>query len=63
MDELAVFGVQRWWVRRHRDMSRPEADQHLALYLRLASPDSYGPVAARPASLATDLAAGACPRS
>jgi thiopeptide-type bacteriocin biosynthesis protein len=47
--------VESWWVRRHRDMIRPETDQHLALFLRLTSPEHYGPVAARLAAFAADL--------
>ncbi|HVV21360.1 MAG TPA: lantibiotic dehydratase [Pseudonocardiaceae bacterium] len=47
--------VQSWWVRRHRDMILPEADQHLAVFLRLASPQHYGAVAARLATFAADL--------
>jgi thiopeptide-type bacteriocin biosynthesis protein len=47
--------VRHWWVRRHRDMILPEADQHLAVFLRLTSPDHYGSVAARVAGFAADL--------
>lgn len=47
--------VQSWWVRRHRDMIRPEADQHLALFLRLTGLQHYGAVAARLAAFAADL--------
>jgi thiopeptide-type bacteriocin biosynthesis protein len=47
--------VESWWVRRHRDMIRPETDQHLAVFLRLTSPEHYGPVAARLAVFAADL--------
>ncbi|MBP2323798.1 thiopeptide-type bacteriocin biosynthesis protein [Kibdelosporangium banguiense] len=47
--------VESWWVRRHRDMIRPETDQHLAVFLRLTSPRHYGPVAARLAAFAADL--------
>ncbi|MEU8266401.1 lantibiotic dehydratase [Sphaerisporangium sp. NPDC049002] len=53
--------VERWWVRRHRDMIRPETDQHLALFLRLASPDQYGPAVARLAGFAADLEARGLP--
>lgn len=59
--ELAVLGVQRWWVRRHRDLRRPEADQHLAVFLRLAAPDAYGQVARRLAGFAADLQARGLP--
>jgi thiopeptide-type bacteriocin biosynthesis protein len=61
LDQLAELGVQRWWVRRHRNMIRPEADQHLALFLRLAAPDLYGPVAARLAAFASGLDARGLP--
>jgi lantibiotic biosynthesis protein len=47
--------VKSWWVRRHRDMIRPETDQHLAVFLRLTSPQHYGPVAASLAAFAADL--------
>ncbi|MEV6871656.1 lantibiotic dehydratase [Amycolatopsis sp. NPDC051128] len=47
--------VEAWWVRRHRDMIRPETDQHLAVFLRLTSPEQYGPIAARLAAFAADL--------
>lgn len=55
-DELCVRGqVERWWVRRHRDMIRPETDQHLAVFLRLAGPEHYGSVAVRVAAFAAEL--------
>jgi thiopeptide-type bacteriocin biosynthesis protein len=47
--------VESWWVRRHRDMILPETDQHLAMFLRLTSPQHYGAIAARLAALAADL--------
>ncbi|MEV4889937.1 lantibiotic dehydratase [Nonomuraea sp. NPDC055795] len=53
-DELADL-VTCWWVRRHRDMIRLEADQHLAVFLRLADPSHYGQVAARLAAFASRL--------
>ncbi|NEA38013.1 lantibiotic dehydratase [Streptomyces sp. SID11385] len=39
---LAAFGEEppTWWFTRHREMARPDADQHLDLAL-LLSPDSY----------------------
>ncbi|WP_078624435.1 lantibiotic dehydratase [Streptomyces monomycini] len=40
-------GLSRWWFRRHRDATRPDADQHLALFLQLPTPDDYGPAAQR----------------
>lgn len=59
--QLTDLGVVRWWVRRHRDLIHPEADQHLAVYLRLSSADQYGPVAAALASFAAGLAARGLP--
>ncbi|MEV0344919.1 lantibiotic dehydratase [Nonomuraea sp. NPDC050680] len=55
-DELANL-VTSWWVRRSRDMIRLDADQHLAVFLRLADPSQYGPVAARLAAFAARLEA------
>ncbi|MFN2496987.1 MAG: lantibiotic dehydratase [Pseudonocardiaceae bacterium] len=54
VDDLSGL-VGLWWVRRHRDMIRPETDQHLAVFLRLTSPEQYGPAAARLAAFAADL--------
>ncbi|MFJ4570624.1 lantibiotic dehydratase [Streptomyces sp. NPDC088846] len=31
-----------WWFRRHREMTRPDAEQHLALHLLLPAPGAYG---------------------
>ncbi len=56
-----VSRVVSWWVRRHRDMIRPEADQHLAVFLRLTDPRDYGAVAARLAAFAADLEARGLP--
>ncbi|ROT34274.1 lantibiotic dehydratase [Micromonospora sp. HM5-17] len=53
--------VELWWMRRHRDMIHPHADQHLALLFRLNSPDQYGPVAARIAAFAAELEARGLP--
>ncbi|MGI9000569.1 MAG: lantibiotic dehydratase [Pseudonocardia sp.] len=53
--------VGLWWVRRHRDMIRPETDQHLAVFLRLTSAEHYGPTAARLAAFAADLHARGLP--
>ncbi|HEX6356058.1 lantibiotic dehydratase [Actinophytocola sp.] len=47
--------VESWWVRRHRDMIRLDTDQHLAVFLRLSSPEQYGPVAAQVAAFAAEL--------
>ncbi|MFD9817424.1 lantibiotic dehydratase [Streptomyces violascens] len=42
---LSSFGtVPRWWFLRHREMARPEAGQHLALYLHL-NDGTYGAAA------------------
>ncbi|RLU80168.1 lantibiotic dehydratase [Streptomyces griseocarneus] len=45
---LAEFGDDPplWWFTRHREMSRPDAAQHLSLYLDVG-PDGYGAVAER----------------
>ncbi|MET8139887.1 lantibiotic dehydratase [Sphaerisporangium sp. NPDC005288] len=53
-EELAGL-VTFWWVRRHRDMIRLDADQHLAVYLRLVDFSQYGTVAARLAAFAARL--------
>ncbi|SDP94148.1 lantibiotic dehydratase [Lentzea jiangxiensis] len=47
--------VGSWWVRRHRDMLRPETDQHLAVFLRLNDSRHYGAVAAHLARFAADM--------
>jgi lantibiotic biosynthesis protein len=47
--------VTSWWIRRHRDMIRPDADQHLAVFLRLTSPEHYGPISAKMAAFAAEL--------
>jgi hypothetical protein len=49
--------VTHWWMRRHRDMIRPDTDQHLSLVMRLADPSDYGAAAAAAADFAADLAA------
>lgn len=43
---LAAFGntLPVWWFTRHREMARPDADQHLDLTLHLP-PDAYGAAA------------------
>ncbi|MDX8053817.1 lantibiotic dehydratase [Lentzea sp. BCCO 10_0798] len=53
--------VEAWWVRRHRDMLRPETDQHLAVFLRMNNTQHYGAIAARLARFATDLDARGFP--
>ncbi|KRB72576.1 lantibiotic dehydratase [Kitasatospora sp. Root187] len=57
---LGVFesekeGVPVWWFRRHRELARPDADQHLALYLALPDPGAYGQAAAHLAAWADRL--------
>lgn len=49
--------VVLWWFRRHHDTTRPDADHHLRLCLRLAEPGNYGIVAARLAGWAAELSA------
>jgi thiopeptide-type bacteriocin biosynthesis protein len=53
--------VARWWMRRHRDMIRPDTDQHIAIVVRLATPSDYGAAAAVAADFAADLAARGLP--
>lgn len=48
-------GVSVWWFRRHRELARPDADQHLALYLALPDPGAYGQAAAHLAAWADRL--------
>lgn len=47
--------VERWWIQRHRDMIRPETDQHLAVFFRLSGPARYGTVAATVAAFVAEL--------
>ncbi|MFC5814132.1 lantibiotic dehydratase [Nonomuraea harbinensis] len=56
VDELSGL-VTRWWVSRHRDMIRLDADQHLALFVRLTDRSQYGRVAVRLAAFAEQLEA------
>lgn len=55
VDRLADLGVTCWWARRHRDLARPDADQYLAVFLRLADAAAYGEVAARLSGFTADL--------
>lgn len=55
-DRLLNYGLCRWWIRRHRDMIRLEADQHLSLFLEFSSPDGYAAVCAMLAEFAAGLA-------
>ncbi|GLZ30903.1 hypothetical protein Lesp02_30920 [Lentzea sp. NBRC 105346] len=54
---LGAFGdvAPSWWFRRHRQMSRPDADQYLALYLRLPKSSAYGSAGERLAEWASML--------
>lgn len=38
--------TEHWWIRRHRDLIRPWSPQHIAIYLRLTSPDAFTDAAA-----------------
>lgn len=60
-DNLAGLGVERWWIRRHRDTIRLEADQHISLFLRLSEPAAYIPVCAVLAGFAAGLEARGLP--
>ncbi|MFI8221350.1 lantibiotic dehydratase [Streptomyces sp. NPDC085932] len=53
---LDLFGdpPPTWWFTRHRDMARPDADQHLDLTLHLP-PDTYGTAAKHVRSWADSL--------
>ncbi|MEV8047241.1 lantibiotic dehydratase [Streptomyces griseoluteus] len=53
---LAAFGDEppTWWFTRHREMARPEADQHLDLTLHLP-PDAHGAGARRVRAWADSL--------
>lgn len=44
-----------WWFDRHRDMTRPDADQYLSIYIRLTDTTGYGFVAERLGAWAADL--------
>ncbi|MGN9811419.1 lantibiotic dehydratase [Micromonospora sp. BQ11] len=59
--QLAGLGLTRWWVRRHRDIIRVEADQHLSLFIRLSESAAYEPACAILAEFAADLARRALP--
>ncbi len=52
---LTGLGVVRWWMGRHRDMIRLDADQYVSVFLRLGDPAAYGAVAARLAEFAAGL--------
>jgi lantibiotic biosynthesis protein len=61
VDSLTGLGVRHWWVRRHRDMVRLDADQHLYVFLDLQDPAAFGAVAARLAQFTAGLHAGGLP--
>lgn len=58
---LVGLGVQRWWVSRHRDTIRVDADQYISVMFRLGTPTAYAQVAARLAEFAADLYARGLP--
>lgn len=60
-DSLATLGLARWWIRRHRDTIRIDADQYLSLFLRLGDPATYAPACAILAEFAAGLAARRLP--
>ena len=51
----SVPGLDCWWFRRHREMTRPEADQYLSVYLRLSDPGAYGAAASAVHAFASSL--------
>jgi thiopeptide-type bacteriocin biosynthesis protein len=60
-ESLIGLGMRRWWVSRHRDMIRLDADQYISIVLRLDSPAAYRAVAARLADFTADLHAQGMP--
>jgi thiopeptide-type bacteriocin biosynthesis protein len=46
LDELASH-VQVSWFRRDHDTTRPDSDHYLGLYLRLFTPEDYGPTSSQ----------------
>jgi thiopeptide-type bacteriocin biosynthesis protein len=50
-----------WWVGRHRDLIRPDAEQRLSLSLRLTAPEQYGATAAHLGAFADRLRAAGLP--
>src|SRR5262249_16007962 len=47
--------ARRWWLRRDRGLIHPQAPQHVALCLRLTSPECFGQAAAGIAEFAAGL--------
>lgn len=60
-NSLTDLGVLHWWIKRHRDTIRVEADQYLSLFFRLDDPAAYGAVTARLGQFAASLAARSLP--
>ncbi len=52
---LTGLGVVRWWMGRHRDVIRLDADQYVSVFFRLEDPAAYGVVAVRLAEFAAGL--------
>lgn len=50
--------LRLWWFGRHRDLTHPDRDQHLDLYLRLESAKEYGRALARLGPWIADLRDG-----
>lgn len=57
----AVGGVERWWIRRHRDLIRLDAEQYLSLVLRLTDRGQYAAAAAQLSAFAAELATRGLP--
>ncbi|MFI1201635.1 lantibiotic dehydratase [Streptomyces sp. NPDC020883] len=49
--------LRQWWFGRHRDTSRPDAEQCLSLHLHLTTADQYGQAATRVGEWVADLRA------
>ncbi|MEV0391773.1 lantibiotic dehydratase [Polymorphospora rubra] len=60
-ERLAGLGLRRWWIRRHRDTIRLEADQNLSLFLRFDEPAAYAPACTILAEFTAGLAAAGLP--
>src|SRR6266511_2647536 len=52
---LTGVGVVQWWMGRHRDVIRLDADQYVSVFFRLEDPAAYGVVAVRLAEFAAGL--------
>ncbi|MEU1900633.1 lantibiotic dehydratase [Nocardiopsis dassonvillei] len=48
-------GPMGWWFERHHDLTHPEADPYLSLFVHLADEDDYGAVAAHLNGWTTEL--------